>query len=110
MSKSSADTRVICGFCRTVHPTRAAATACDDSHRKSSADKPPVHRQGKCIVERDETTLLVLCPDGEIARAATEKHAEKIAKKWFKQHAKKGSIGIGAIEWRDGIKPPKEQP
>ena len=61
-------------------------------------------KQGKVVVERseDQSVLLVMFPDGSVTPARTRREAYMGASPWFRAHLT-ADIGIGEIEWRDGL-------
>lgn len=63
--------------------------------------KPKVQHQGTIIAEEQPSSeWLVLLPDGVVHATSDKAHAEQVARRWFKAHTGKNSIGVGFIEWR----------
>lgn len=62
----------------------------------------PIQQQGKIIAEWDQTDQhwLVLFPDGTVLSAKDQNRAEKLARKWFRDHLRDEAIGIGTVEYR----------
>ena len=67
--------------------------------------KPPVHGQGKLVVQPGDEGLLVMMPDGSIVAAADAAEADRQARAWIKKHMHIDAINVATIEW-DRCKPP----
>lgn len=63
---------------------------------------PPIKRQGKIIVERDDLDggFLLMTPDGQPHFFNSRSKAEAFAKQWFQDQSSDGNINVGEIEWR----------
>lgn len=63
--------------------------------------KATIISQGKTVIQFTDDHFLIMHPDGCVVGAASRANAEKIAKRWYNSHLKKGlNIGMGTIEWR----------
>ncbi len=74
--------------------------------KDSSGQKPPVHSQGKIVVQCDGLGLLVMMPDGSVHGAADAKEADTLARTWIKNHMRGDAVNVATIEW-NGCAPPK---
>jgi hypothetical protein len=59
-----------------------------------------IQKQGKCVIQSDFPTFLVMTPDGHISGAPSRKSAEKICRDFFRRTISAGCAGVGEIEWR----------
>jgi hypothetical protein len=63
--------------------------------------KPKVHNQGKVIAENQGTDeWLVMFPNGDVESFGRKSDVEAAARRYFKKRVRKGTIGVGRIEWR----------
>jgi hypothetical protein len=63
--------------------------------------KPKVQDQGKVVAEyQGMYDWLVVFPNGVVKSFRNKSQVESAAKRYFKTHVHKGSIGVGRIEWR----------
>jgi hypothetical protein len=67
--------------------------------------KPPVHSQGKIVVQPGDEGLLVMMPDGDIRAAADVAEANRLARAWIKKHMRADAINVTTVEWI-GCTPP----
>lgn len=71
--------------------------------------RPPVNMQGKAVVERGfGKELLIMLPNGDVLTATSPKDAHRQIADWYRREMNEDAINVGMIEWRHGLKPPKE--
>lgn len=58
--------------------------------------------QGKFVIEQQDEPKgwLAMAPDGDVRFLARKDRAERLARKWFREHAGPGSLHVRDIEWR----------